>query len=157
MKLVPEYQVLSAEKSFTENLAAIRSADPKDVSCTNMFGNIEFFVKLVKDGHFTVEDLPVALLYLTDNERNAGRSPKEAVALAASIGWHPLQIFWGISPMSSSAKEELKNVPNALYVGGFSESALSQILRGIKDGAINPETELWSIYNDARYSVLNAA
>lgn len=157
MKLVPEYQVISAEKSFTENLAAIKAADPGDVSSTNMFGNIEFFVQLVKDGHFTVEDLPVALLYLTDNERNAGRSPKEAVALAASIGWNPLQIFWGISPMSSGAKEELKNVPNALFVGGFSESALSQILRGIKDGAINPETELWSIYNDARYSVLNVA
>jgi len=154
IKNVPEYQVISAEKSFTENLAAIKAADSEEYACTNMFSNIEFFVNLVKEGSFTVEELPVALLYLTDNERNQGRNPKEAVALAASIGWHPLQIFWGISAMTASAKEELKTVPNALFVGGFNESALSQILRGIKSGAINPETELWSLYNDERYSVL---
>lgn len=156
-KSVPEYQFISAEKSFTENLAAMKSADKEEYSCTNMFSNIEFFVGLVKEGMYSVEELPVALLYITDNERNAGRSPKEAVNLAASIGWHPLQIFWGISEMPQSAKAELKTVPNALFVGGFNESALSQILRGIKSGAINPETELWSIYNDERYSVLTGA
>ena len=101
-----------------------------------------------------VEELPVALLYLTDNEYNTGLGPMEAHKLATSIGWHPLQIFWGISRMSSRAEAGLSKVPNSLFVGGFNESALSQILRGIKTGSINPETELWSIYNDPRYSVL---
>jgi len=151
---VPEYEVISAGKTFTQNLDAIKRSDKGEVASTNMFSNIEFFVNLVKEGKFHVEDLPVALLYLTDNEYNAGLGPLEAHRLAASIGWHPLQIFWGITGMNESKKKEFEKVPNALFVGGFSESALSQILRGIKDGSINPETELWSIYNDPRYSVI---
>jgi len=151
---VPDYQVISAGKTFTENMEAIRKADKGEVQSTNMFANIEFFVNLVKEGHFTVEQLPVALLYLTDNEYNKGLGPDAAYKLAASIGWHPLQVFWGISAMGQRAKAELTKVPNSLFVGGFNESALSQILRGIKDGSINPETELWSIYNDVRYSVI---
>lgn len=152
---VPEYEVISAKKTFTENFKAMKAADKQEFASTNMFANIEFFVSLVKQELYTVEELPVALLYLSDNENNTGKNPKEAVELANSIGWHPLQIFWGISKMPSGIKDQLKNVPNALYVGGFTESALSQILRGIKGGAIDPETELWSLYNDVRYSVLS--
>lgn len=156
-KTVPEYKIISAGKTFTENLEAMRRADTKEYACTNMFSNIEFFVSLVKDGSHTVEELPVALLYLTDNENNTGLGPKDAITLAASIGWHPLQIFWGISQMPGYMKAELDETENCLYVGGFEESALSQILSGIKRGSINPQTELWSIYNDPRYSVLNVA
>jgi hypothetical protein len=120
-----------------------------------MFSSIEYFVDLVKNKGFHVEDLPNALLSITDNENNTGRSPKDAIALANSIGWHPLLIFWGLTAMSEhSVKNQLKGVHNTLFVGGFNEGALSQILRGIKTGSINPETELWSIYNDIRYSVL---
>ncbi len=155
-KKVGDYQVLSETKTFTDNLRALASADPGEVSSTNMFSSIEYFVNLVKNKGFHVEDLPKALLYITDNENNTGKSPKEAISLANSIGWHPLLIFWGLTIMSEhSVKNQLKGVQNTLFVGGFNEGALSQILRGIKNGSINPETELWSIYNDVRYSILN--
>lgn len=154
-KKVADHQVLSETKTFTENLIALAASDPQEVSSTNMFSSIEYFVDLVKNKGFHVEDLPNALLYITDNENNTGRSPKDAIALANSIGWHPLLIFWGLTAMSEhSVKNQLKGVHNTLFVGGFNEGALSQILRGIKTGSINPETELWSIYNDIRYSVL---
>lgn len=152
---VSDHQVLSETKTFTENLRALAAADPQDVSSTNMFSSVEHFVDLVKNKGFHVEDLPNALLFITDNENNTGRSPKDAIALANSIGWHPLLIFWGLTVMSEhSVKNQLKGVHNTLFVGGFNEGALSQILRGIKTGSINPETELWSIYNDVRYSVI---
>jgi len=155
-KKVSDHQVISETKTFTENIRALAAADPGDISSTNMFSSIEYFVDLVKNKGFNVEDLPNALLYITDNENNTGRSPKDALALANTIGWHPLLIFWGLTVMSEhSVKNQLKGVPNTLFVGGFNEGALSQILRGIKSGSINPETELWSIYNDKRYSVLN--
>lgn len=156
-KEVPEYEVISAGKTFTENFQAMRRADKEEYAATNMFAVIEFFVSLVKTGQYSVEELPTALLYLSDNENNKGKSPLEAVSLAASIGWRPLQIFWGIKNVPESIKRDLKGVPNSLFVGGFEESILSQILRGIKGGSINPEVELWSIYNDPRYSVLTVA
>lgn len=146
---------ISDGQTFTQNLAALKGSDPGEVSSTNMFSSVEFFVKLVQEGRYHVEDLPAALLYITDNENNTGKSPKEAITLANSIGWHPLLIFWGLRDMSEPTKNQLKNLPNALYVGGFNEGVLSQILRNIKTGSINPETELWSIYNDKRYSLLS--
>ncbi len=155
-KKVADYQVISETKTFTDNLRALAAADPGHVSSTNMFSSIEYFVNLVKNKNFNAEDLPQALLYITDNENNAGKTPKEAVSLANSIGWHPLLIFWGLTVMGPhSVKNQLKGVPNTLFVGGFNEGCLSQILRGIKTGSINPETELWSVYNDVRYSILN--
>lgn len=155
-KKVADYQVISETKTFTDNLRALAASDPQHVSNTNMFSSIEYFVNLVNNKGFHAEDLPQALLYITDNENNSGKSPKEAVILANSIGWNPLLIFWGLTVMSEhSVKNQLKGVPNTLFVGGFNEGSLSQILRGIKTGSINPETELWSVYNDVRYSILN--
>ena len=155
-KKVADHQVISETKTFTDNLRALAAADPQEISRTNMFSSIEYFVGLVKGGKFHAEDLPSALLYITDNENNTGKTPKEALAHANAIGWNPLLIFWGLTVMSEhSVKNQLKGVHNTLFVGGFNEGALSQILRGIKTGSINPETELWSIYNDVRYSVLN--
>jgi hypothetical protein len=145
---------VSHTKTFSENYRIMFETDPKEVESTNMFASVEYFVTLVKNGRCTVDELPETLLYLTDNEYNAGRSPKEAVSLAYSIGWTPKLIFWGITTMSSHVKEELKNTPNALFVGGFNESCLSQILDGINKDVINPEDELWSIYNDIRYSLI---
>lgn len=153
-KQVKDHEVLSPTKTFTENFKALKGANPGEVANTNMFASIEYFVKLVKDGKCHVEDLPQALLYLTDNENNTGLSPKEAVTLANSIGWRPLLVFWGIQNLPHGFAEQIKGVQNILLVGGFTEGALSQILRGIKTGSINPETELWSIYEDKRYSVL---
>lgn len=146
---------VSHTKTFTENYRLLMESDPNEVSSTNMFASVEYFVNLVKTGRCTVEELPETLLYITDNEYNSGRSPKEAVTLANSIGWIPKLIFWGITTMSDSVKQELKNTPNALFVGGFNESCLSQILDGISKDTINPEDELWSIYNDVRYSIIN--
>ena len=146
-----QYQVLSEEKTFTENLASIRKANPGDVASTNMFAVIEYFVDLVKTNKFTVEDLPNVLLYITDLEYNKGKSPMEAYLLASSIGWNPLQIFWGLK---TNNMDNFKNIPNTLWVCGFSESVLSQILRGIKGGSVNPEDELWSIFDDQRLSLV---
>jgi hypothetical protein len=120
-----------------------------------MFASVEYFVDLVRNGRCTVEELPETLLYITDNEYNEGKTPKEAVSFANSIGWKPKLIFWGVTTMSHSIKEDLKYTPNGLFIGGFNESCLSQILDGINKDSINPEDELWSIYNDIRYSIIN--
>lgn len=146
---------VSYTKTFTENYRLLMETDPKEVSSTNMFASVEYFVNLVKTGRCTMEELPETLLYITDNENNSGKSPKEAVTLANSIGWKPKLIFWGITTMNHSIKEELKYTPNGLFIGGFNESCLSQILDGISKESINPEDELWAIYNDIRYSIIN--
>jgi len=145
---------VSHTKTFTENYRLLMETDPREVSSTNMFASVEYFVNLVETGRCTVEELPETLLYITDNEYNSGKSPKEAVTLANSIGWRPKLIFWGITTMSHSIKEELKYTPNGLFIGGFNESCLSQILDGISKDSINPEDELWAIYNDIRYSII---
>ena len=151
---VNKYNVLSETNTFTQNYEALVKSNPGHVSSTNMFASVEHFVNLVKNKGLHVEDLPQALLYITDNENNSGRSPKQAMELAYSIGWHPLLIFWGIEVLPQGFKNDIKGLPNILLVGGFSESVLSQILRGIKTGSVNPEDELWSIYDDKRYSVI---
>jgi hypothetical protein len=150
-KETKEYQVLSETKSFSENFNAISKANPGTVASTNMFAVIDYFVQLVKDGKFTVESLPNALLYITDLEHNTGKSPMEAYLHAANIGWYPLQIFWGLK---RNSMDTFKNVPNSLWTNGFSESVLSGILRGIRSGSVNPEDELWSIYDDPRLSLI---
>jgi hypothetical protein len=155
IKKVADQQILSETKTFTENFKAIKESDPKDISSTNMFSSIEYFVNLVKSGKFNAEQLPNALLYLTDNENNSGKTPAEAINLAASIGWNPLLVFYSITGLSPHMERQFKDVPNCLNVGGFTEGVLSQILRGIKGGSINVQDELWSIYEDKRYSVLN--
>lgn len=153
-KKVNEYNVLSEEATFTDNLRAMLKANPGEVASTNMFVSVEYFVNLVKSGKIHVEDLPDALLYITDNERNTGKSPKMAMELAYSIGWYPLFIFWGICTLPDNMKAEVKNMENFLLIGGFNEGVLSQILRGIKSGSVNPEDELWAIFDDKRYSIL---
>jgi hypothetical protein len=147
--------VISAGYTFTENYKRMLQSDPQDVSSTNMGIVIDTFIKLVEKGTFHVEELPQAILFITDNEHNTGDSPSKVLRRAYAIGWHPLVIFWGITGINSIMMEEFKNTPNCLLIGGFSEGVLSQILRGIKGGSINPEDELWSIYEDKRYSVLN--
>lgn len=154
-KKVNQYNILSETQTFTQNLDAIRKSNPGEVSSTNMFASIEYFVNLVTSGKIHVEDLPVALLYITDNENNSGRSPKDALQLAYSIGWHPLLIFWGLQLLPENLKREIKGLKNILLVGGFEESVLSQILRGIKSGSVDPEDELWSIFENKRYSVIS--
>jgi hypothetical protein len=146
---------VSYTKTFTENYRLLMETDPKEVSSTDMFASVEYFVDLVRNGRCTVEELPETLLYITDNEYNEGKTPKEAVSFANSIGWKPKLIFWGVTTMSHSIKEDLKYTPNGLFIGGFNESCLSQILDGINKDSINPEDELWSIYNDIRYSIIN--
>jgi len=153
-KKVNAYNILSEKKTFTENFESITRSNPGDISSTNMFASIQHFVKLVKDNKMHVEDLPNALLYITDMENNTGKSPKEALELAYSIGWNPLMVFWGIQRLPDSFAQQIKGIPNILLVSGFSEGVLSQILRGIKTGSVNPEDELWSIYDDKRYSVI---
>lgn len=146
---------LSHTKTFTQNFGVLQETSPREVANTNMFASVQYFVNLVKSGRCTVDELPETLLYITDNENNSGLSPKQAVVLANTIGWSPKLIFWGITSMTHDIKEQLKYTPNGLFIGGFNESCLSQILDGISKESINPEDELWSIYNDIRYSIIN--
>lgn len=152
-KLAHNVEVLSATKGFSDNFKALKNSNPGEVANTNMFSSVEYFVKLVQDGFCSAEELPNALLFLTDGENNSGRSPKEAIQLANSIGWRPLIIYWGIQSLPYTLKDQ--KIPNCLWVSGFNEGALSQILRGIKGGTVNPEDELWAIYEDKRYSLVN--
>lgn len=147
---VPRYNILSEKNTFTQNLKNMKSANPGIVSSTNIMAIVEYFIKLVKDGKFTVEEIPQAILIITDQEGNTGKTPKEAMKSANDIGWYPLMIYWGLR---YNAMDQYKNIPNTLFIGGLNESNLSQILRGIKTGSINPEDELWSIYDDPRHSV----
>ena len=121
------------------------------IGSTNIGATIEYFVKLHQQTGMNVEQLPSALLFITDNEGNSGMKPKEFIQHAATIGWHPLVIFWGLKTNKMSQYE---GIPNCLFIGGFNESVLGQILRGIKSGSIIPESELWSINDDKRYSVM---
>jgi hypothetical protein len=147
-------QILSETKTFTENLKSLAQSDTQEYAQTNMFGSVEYFVNLVNKGVMQVEALPNALLFLTDGENNSGRNPKEAIALANSIGWNPLLIAWCIQQIPYSIAS-MKTIQNCLVVSGFSEGVLSQILRGIKMGAIDAQSELWAIYEDKRYSIIN--
>jgi hypothetical protein len=151
---VNTYNVLSEGDTFTRNLANIRAADPGEYAHTNPMSVVQYFVDLLDRGVVQVEDLPQALLYISDNEFNTGMPVKQAMELAAQRGWRPLQIFWGIVQMPPHVEKQLKDVPNTLFVGGFNESRLSQVLRGIKSGSVDPEDELWSLYENPRYSVL---
>jgi len=154
MEKTDTYEIISARNTFTENFENISKNDPQDVASTNIGAAINYFVKLVKDGKFTVEDLPQALLFITDNEHNTGTHPKDALAVANEIGWNPLVVFWGIIEVPRSMMEAYRNTPNCLLVGGFNESVLSQVLRGIKSGSVDPEDEIWAIAEDKRYSVI---
>lgn len=151
-KQVPRYNVLSETNTYTQNLNNMRKANPGDIAGTNMMAAVEYFVNLVQTKNFSIDELPQALLFITDNEGNEGRSPKDAIKLANSIGWFPLMIYWGLR---YNAMDQYKNIDNTLFVGGFNESVLSQILRGIKTGSIDPSDELWSIHDDPRYQVIS--
>lgn len=155
VKEVDNHQVLSETKTFTENLRSLAGSDPGEVASTNIGAAIDYFMDLVKSGKFHVEDLPNALLFITDNEHNEGTHPKDALAKASKIGWNPLVVFWGLTNIPSHMMAQYKDTPNCLLVSGFNESVLSQVLRGIKSGSIDPQDELWSIFEDKRYSVLN--
>jgi len=151
---VPEYAVLSPGKTFTENLAAIKAADPQEVSSTNISSALEYFMDLVNKGKCNLEDLPSALLFITDGEHNTGTHPKLTLMKASRMGWNPLVIFWGIKDLPYTITKEMDKVSNVLLVSGFNEGTISQVLRNIKTGSIDPETELWAIYDDPRYSVI---
>ena len=153
-KPVSTFDILSEEATFSKNYGNFRNSNPGDIASTNMFSSIEYFIDLVTRGVVHVEDLPVALLFITDGENNTGKSMKEAMELAHSIGWNPLVIFWGIHNLPRRLTQEAEGTSNILTLNGFSESTLSQILRGIKTGSVNPQDQLWSLHEDKRYSII---
>lgn len=150
-KPVKEYRVLSDKEPFSENFKRMMQANPGIIGSTNIGAAVEFFVNWQARTGQPVEELPKALLFITDNEGNMGMSPREFSQFAASIGWFPLFIFWGIK---ANAMSQYKGVPNCLFLGGFSENVLNQIILGIKEGSIEPETELWSIHDNPRYQFM---
>jgi hypothetical protein len=150
-KLGDQRDIISDKYGFTENFTRMNKSNPGIISSTNIGACVEYFVDLHKRTGITVEELPQALLFITDNEGNTGLSPKQFISLANSIGWHPLVIFWGLK---YNSMEQYKGVENCLFVSGFSESTLSQILRFVKNGPINPEDELWAINDNPRYLVI---
>lgn len=149
-------KVLSPKNTFTTNYKNLKESNPGDVSSTDMGSVIKYFMDFAEKENLSPESLPQALLFITDNEHNTGESPIKVLNRANEIGWNPLCIFWGIQAIPDYMFKEFSLTPNVLMIGGFSESVLSQILRGIKTGSVNPEEELWVINNDKRYSVIKA-
>lgn len=145
------HPIISDKYPFTKNLMRIKQQNPGIISCTNIGSTIEYFINLHTRTGMHVEDLPSALIFITDNEGNAGMSPKDFMNYANQYGWNPLVIFWGII---ANRMTQYADVPNVLFIGGFSESVLSQVLRGIKNGPIVPEEELWAINDDVRYKLI---
>jgi hypothetical protein len=147
-------KIFDLEGKFSQNLHSARINASGRVAGTNMMSAVEFFVDLVTSGKFHVEQLPNCLMWITDNENNSGKTPTEAERLAHSIGWYPLFVFWGIKEVPMSIRSYADKMTNALFIGGFNEGALSQILSNITKNRISPEDELWAIYDDVRYSVI---
>ena len=145
---------ISAEKTLSENLAIMKASDPGEVAGTNLWGVIDFFSSRIEQGLLHSEDAPNCLLFLTDTEGNVGSDVETAFTRATSVGWNPLVVMWNIG-YTSYMNDFAKNIPNLLFVNGFSESVLSQVLRGIKTGSVNPDDELYSIKEDKRYSVIS--
>ena len=151
------YQVISDKYSFTQNMANMRMSDSEEISYTDQTKVIEFFVNKVKRNELRIEELPQVILYITDNEfngrgLNAPDNVKYSQELASSIGWYPLQVFWGI--VMNSDQFPFKDLTNVIGIGGFNEGVLNQIFRNIKNMYVDPYTELWSIIADKRYSML---
>jgi hypothetical protein len=155
--LTDDHAILSEKDSFSTNFQNLVQANPGEISSTNIGSTFEYFVNLVENKGYHVEDLPQAILCITDGEYNTGKSLEDCYKHAYGIGWHPLVIFWCLQSLPSNAKREIlgKNLPNTLLVGGLNEGALSQVLRGIKSGSVNPEDELWAIGDDVRYSTVS--
>lgn len=150
---IKQQPVIKAEAPFSKNLEmmnAVRRSTPKLVSSTNMGSVFHYFIDLVKSGQYTAEDLPVGLLFITDEENNMGKHPTECMADAAAIGWFPLVVWWGIhnNRMSGIRCE------NFLPIGGYSETVLNQVLSFLRNGPILPGAELLAINDNPRYQQL---
>ena len=147
--------VLSENKTFIENLKSLKQSNPSDAHSTNMMKIVELFVKLVKDNKLTVEQLPSAICWITDAELNSGINPDQAKKLCHSIGWDPLFIIWALRMTDNDIMKKFMNeAKNALFLGGFNESSLTNVLSNINKSIINPADVLWSRNDDPRYSVV---
>lgn len=156
-KEVKPYQVLSEKFSFSQNLVNLKKADPLEVSCTDQVKVVEYFVQMVNENKLRVEELPKVLLFLTDNEFN-GRYNAEGNVLrsqevAASIGWYPLQVLWGLR--MDQKKFPFSNINNCIGLGGFNEGILGQVFGNIMSVYVDPYTELWSLAKDERYRMFH--
>lgn len=139
---VTKGRIVDLKKGFVHNFNSLKQANPGNVSHTNVGQTIQTFLGCLEDG-LNPEQLPRVLLYLTDEEYNAGMPIKDALELANSQGWYPLVCFWGIR--NTSRLDQYKGINNVLVVRGFSESVLTQVLRFINKGSVRMEDELWAI------------
>jgi hypothetical protein len=147
---------IDAKNTFSDNYSIISASDPQEVASTNLWSVIEYFVTLVQNNECNVEDLPNCLLFLTDTEYNTGSNTKQAMEKANSIGWNPLCVMWCIGLANETRMHEFaQSIPNLLFVNGYNEGVLTQVLRNIKNGSINPDMELEAISSDVRYSVVS--
>ena len=142
-------KVIDRTKGFKWNFDSLKSANPGHVSNTNPGQVVETFMNIVSRSEMKVEDLPQVLVFITDDCGNTGMSPQQFMARAATIGWSPLFVFWGIQDTRSL--DQYKNAPNVLVERGFSENSLTNILRFISKGSINVYDSLWSVYENPAY------
>jgi hypothetical protein len=155
MKQVDTELRIDAKYPFSKNYSIMAGSDPEEVASTNLWAVVDYFTKLVEQGECNVEDLPNCLLFLTDTEYNTGSNTKEAMDKAYSIGWSPLVVMWCIGNISITRMNDFaNNIPNLLFVNGYNEGVITQVLRQIRTGSINPDDELYALSNDIRYSVI---
>lgn len=152
IKKSPEARSISASKTFSKNLEIIRTANPGEIASTNMAAVIEYFLSFMQRTGTNPESLPQCLLFITDGEFNTGGDPRLAVEKANSLGWYPICIYWLLQEGRVATSSDDNS--NVMYINGFSESVLSQVLRNIRTGSIDPTTELWAINDDPRYSMV---
>jgi len=154
---VKPYQVLSDKFSFSQNLVNLRKASPREISYTDQVTVVEYFVKMVNENKLRIEELPKVLLFLTDNEFNGRYNSVENVErskeVAASIGWYPLQVLWGLRMSQDSFP--FSHIDNCIGLGGFNEGILGQIFGNIMSVYVDPYTELWSLVKDERYKMFH--
>jgi hypothetical protein len=123
-----------------------------------MASTVTTFVNLVNSGNLSCEQLPKVLLYITDNEYNVGAGPVEKdgsgfTQIPSSIGWNPLFVFWSLG-QTSTAISQYKDIQNCIILSGFSENTLTNLLQGIKKGSLNMYDTLYSVNDNAQFSLL---
>jgi hypothetical protein len=151
-ELTKKQPIINKTEGFVAQLKKLRGQLSMDGGSTNMGAYFDMLISGVKDGRYTVEDLPPVLLFITDGEWNTGRSPQQCLDELAKYGYEPLVVYWLLSARHDVEDRKFADVPNCLLMGGLNESSLTNILQFIEKGYVNPNDALWAIYDNPRFS-----